>query len=158
VRNGGQHAGRVGVRRPDSSLRLDRARARGDTARNASASAVPAAPPFQPPPFQPPPFQSAPPYGSGSYSAPFPGGPFTVYPAPQASNGLAVAALIVSLCGFFCVGFAGLAAIGLGTAGYRQSLRSGVGRGMSIAAISIGIFWVLATIMLAAVLMAARRQ
>jgi len=116
------------------------------------------APPFQPPPFQPPPFQSAPPYGSGSYSAPFPGGPFTVYPAPQASNGLAVAALIVSLCGFFCVGFAGLAAIGLGTAGYRQSLRSGVGRGMSIAAISIGIFWVLATIMLAAVLMAARRQ
>lgn len=72
---------------------------------------------------------------------PPPVGPYSMYPAPR-SNGLAVASLITGLLGFLCL-VPALAALGLGIAGLSESRRSGVGRGMSIAGICLGAFWVL---------------
>jgi hypothetical protein len=86
------------------------------------------------------------PYGQQPY---YPGGyptPYSAYPAPQRNNGLAVASLVVSLCSIFLCGLPGFVGIGLGIAGYRQSRRTGVGRGMSIAGIVIGASFALLSI------------
>jgi hypothetical protein len=71
---------------------------------------------------------------------------YSAYPAPQRNNGLAVASLVVSLCSIFLCGLPGFVGIGLGIAGYRQSRRTGVGRGMSIAGIVIGASFALLSI------------
>jgi len=121
--------------------------------------------PYQPPqpaPYQPPapygPYQSSGQSGYGQpgpypnaqpyQSAPaYPGGvqppAYSPYPAPQ-SNGLAVAALITGLAGFFCV--CAPVAIGLGIGGLSVARRTGVGKGMSIAGICLGTAWLLAIV------------
>ena len=87
--------------------------------------------PGQPYGAKPPPYGSPPPY------APM----YSPYAQPSQSNGLAVAALVTGICGFICC-LPGLAAIGLGIAGLNESKRTGVGRGMSIAGISLGSVWI----------------
>jgi len=118
--------------------------------------------PYQPPaPYGPPPssgqsYPGAPQYpnpqpypGAPQYpiAQPYPGAPpyggvqppaYSPYPAPQ-SNGLAVAALITGIAGFFCV--CAPVAIGLGIGGLSVARRTGVGRNMSIAGICLGVAW-----------------
>lgn len=72
-------------------------------------------------------------------------GPYPAYPIPQ-SNGLAVAALITGILGFFCI--SSFIAIGLGIAGLQQSKRTGVGRAMSIWGICLGAAWLLGVVAL----------
>ncbi|MGX7680770.1 DUF4190 domain-containing protein [Jatrophihabitans sp. DSM 45814] len=86
-------------------------------------------------PRQPP--YGQPPYGAPAYPVGYPPGG-SPYPVPRQNNGLALASLIVSLCSVFACGIPGLVGVGLGIAGYRQSRRTGVGKGMSIAGIVIG--------------------
>jgi hypothetical protein len=122
----------------------------------------------QPPYDQPPYGQSAPqppqppqpygqqPYGQPPYgqsvggqefaTAPVADPAFYPYVAPGSSNGLAVASLITSICGIFFCGIPALVGIGLGIAGYQQSRRTGVGRGLSIAGICTGAVVVLLAI------------
>jgi hypothetical protein len=71
---------------------------------------------------------------------------YSPYPLPR-SNGLAVASLITGILGFMCL-IPALVAIGLGVAGLSQSRQSGVGRGMSIAGICLGVFWIVAFVLL----------
>jgi hypothetical protein len=82
-------------------------------------------------------------YGQPQYGQPQFGEPayapvYSPYPVAPPSNGFAVASLIVSLCSLISCGVAGFVGMGLGIAGYRQSTRTGVGRGLSIAGIAVG--------------------
>ena len=81
--------------------------------------------------------QAAAPYGQAA------GAPYGGYGAPTApsatSNGLAVAALVLGILTYFCLGPLGaIVAIVLGFLGLRAARESGVGRGMSIAGIVLG--------------------
>jgi hypothetical protein len=119
--------------------------------------------------YQPAPQQQAPmPYGYSAEPQSFgpPAGtmPYVPYPnqsqsyygyrQPKTSNGMAVASLVLSICGFMFFGLPALVGIGLGIAGYRESKRTGVGRPMSISGIVIGILWVILYLALAGFLIA----
>jgi hypothetical protein len=77
-------------------------------------------------------------YGQPQYGQPAYAPAYSPYPVAPPSNGFAVASLIVSLCGLITCGLTGFIGVGLGIAGYRQSTRTGVGRGLSIAGIAVG--------------------
>jgi hypothetical protein len=99
------------------------------------------------------------PYGQPQYGAPGqPYGQAPAYPygeAPaQQSNGLAVAALVCGIIGFFC-GLTAIAAIPLGIVGLRRSRElGGTGRGMAIAGLVLGCVVVVLSVVVIAVLLA----
>ncbi|MCW2538687.1 MAG: hypothetical protein JWN95_412 [Frankiales bacterium] len=102
---------------------------------------------------QPQPFGSPP--GTTPYVPyPYPGQSQYGYWQSKSSNGMAVASLVLSICGFMFFGLPALLGIGLGIAGYRESKRTGIGRRMSISGIVIGILWVILYLALAAFLIA----
>lgn len=71
-------------------------------------------------------------------------------PAPQGTNGLAIASLVLGICGFFCVtSFAGL---GLGIGALAQIRRTGQpGRGMAVAGLVLSGLWIVLFLVLLAV-------
>ncbi|HEU4676715.1 MAG TPA: DUF4190 domain-containing protein [Motilibacteraceae bacterium] len=98
-------------------------------------------------------------YGQPQYGAPgqpygqAPAYPYGEAPAKQ-SNGLAVAALVCGIIGFFC-GLTAIAAIPLGIVGLRRSRElGGTGRGMAIAGLVLGCVVVVLSVVFIAVLMA----
>ncbi len=97
-------------------------------------SGAPVASPYGPP-------GGPPPYGAGPY-AQAAGPPYGGVGAPApagGTNGLAVAALVLGVLTFLCLGPLGaVLAIVFGILGLRAARQSGVGRGMSIAGIALG--------------------
>ena len=81
-----------------------------------------------------------PPYGPGYWVSPGPGGPYSPYPAPPPSNGLAIASVICSIFGFLCF-IGAFLGFGLGIAALIQSKQTGAGRGLAIAGIAIASVW-----------------
>ena len=98
---------------------------------------VPPAPPAPPTPPAPP----APPTGGGI--APPPAG------RPSANNGLAIAALILGILTFVCLGpIAGVLAVVFGFLGLKKAKEmGGTGKGMSIAGIVLGIVGTIVSIL-----------
>jgi len=97
-------------------------------------------PPGQPTPPPPAGFASVPPPpGPGSWSSP-PTAPYAPPPAGgAATNGMAVAALVLGILTFVCLGpIAGVLAIVFGILGIKKANEVGTGRGMSIAGIILG--------------------
>jgi hypothetical protein len=87
------------------------------------------------------------PYGSGPYpNGPYTNGPYGYpqgyYPQPAGTSGLAIASLILGICGFFCVTpFIGL---GLGIGALSKISKTGQGgRGLAIAGIILSSAWIL---------------
>jgi hypothetical protein len=108
----------------------------------------------------PPPAAPVPPPAPGpaAYSPP-PAGNY-VTPPPAAgggqSNGMAVAALVLGILTFVCLGpLAGILAIIFGFLGMKKANETGTGKGMSIAGIVLGAVGTVATIVLIIVLVAA---
>ncbi len=102
---------------------------------------------------QPPYGQPQAPYGRGA-GASYGGYATPVTPGPT-NNGLAVAALVLGILTYFCLGPLGaIPAIILGILGLRDARQSGVGRGMSIAGIALGavglVVWTLMIVLLIA--------
>jgi len=96
--------------------------------------------PTQPSPQQP--YGTPPPYGTG-YPSPY-GGYAPGYPGPQRRNGLAVASMWTSIGGIVTCGFSGIVGLVLGIVALNQFKRDGTaGRGMAIAGIVVGAFFVL---------------
>lgn len=86
-----------------------------------------------------------PPYAQAPYTAP-PAGVFPAYPgAVPPQSGLAIAAMIVSLCGLVTCGLSGVVGLILGIVALQQVRRTGArGRGMAITGIVVGaVFTVL---------------
>jgi hypothetical protein len=81
------------------------------------------------------------PYGGGQYAA----GPYGYgmpnYGTPPGTNGMAIASLVLGICGFFCVTpFVGL---GLGIAALSRTSKTGqAGRGLAIAGIILSSLWI----------------
>lgn len=110
------------------------------------------APPVPPPPYPSDPNQPAAPYPSyqqpqqaypqGGYTYPVGYQPYG-YPPSQGTNGMALAALITSLCGLFTCGLSSIVGIFLGVAALNQINRTGQqGRGMAQAGIWIGVAFI----------------
>ncbi|MFC5140736.1 DUF4190 domain-containing protein [Actinomycetospora rhizophila] len=91
-------------------------------------------------------------YPSGAYS-PYPQGPYTpasygAYPSGPAVSGLAVAALVCGILGFFTAGVASIAAVICGHLAWREtSSGQNTGHGMTIAGLVLGyipiVGWIL---------------
>ena len=91
-------------------------------------------------------------YPSGTYS-PYPQGPYTpasygAYPSGPAVSGLAVAALVCGILGFFTAGVASIAAVICGHLAWREtSSGQNTGHGMTIAGLVLGyipiVGWIL---------------
>lgn len=141
------------------------------------ASQQPLAPPgaFPPPPgtqygtvqYGSPQFGGAQ-YGAGQYPQPGAGYPGTPYPPnygqygpgpygygvasygpPPGTNGMAIASLILGICGFFCI--TPLIGLGLGIGALAQTSKTRQdGRGMAIAGIILSTAWILLAALLIA--------
>jgi ABC-type dipeptide/oligopeptide/nickel transport system permease component len=83
-------------------------------------------------------------YGPGPY-----GYGVNAYGPPPGTNGMAIASLVLGICGFFCVTpFIGL---GLGIAALVQTSKTRqAGRGMAIAGIILSVAWILLAVLLIA--------
>lgn len=105
-------------------------------------------------------------YGQGQYGQPlpmYPAGPYAgspygpgpygygtaLLPAPPTTSGMAIASLVLGICGFFCVTpFVGL---GLGIAALVQTSKTGrPGKGMAIAGVILSSAWILLLVLLLA--------
>ncbi|MQY26852.1 DUF4190 domain-containing protein [Nocardia aurantia] len=125
-------------------------------------------PPVTPPPQQypsypsPPPYQAPPQYGQPGYGQPGygqqPGSGYAPYPGyqqpAQGNNGMAIAALVLSIVGLFCCP-AGIAGIICGFTALNQiKERGGQGRGMALAGIIIGSIGIILTLIIVVIDMA----
>ncbi len=83
------------------------------------------------------PYDSPGPYSNAPYSY-----PQATYAQPPGSSALAIASLVLGICGFFCItAFIGL---GLGIGALNKINRTGQhGRGMAIAGIILSSLWIL---------------
>jgi hypothetical protein len=89
--------------------------------------------------------------GPAPYSPPPPVAPYAAPPASGGgnSNGMAVAALVLGILTFVCLGpIAGVLAIVFGILGMKKAKETGVGKGMSIAGIVLGAVGTVLTIVL----------
>lgn len=89
------------------------------------------------------------PYNSGPYDAGPYGYPQGYYPRPPGTSGMAIASLVLGICGFFCVTpFIGL---GLGIGALVKINRTGQpGKGLAIAGIILSAAWIALLILLIA--------
>lgn len=118
---------------------------------NPNQQQYPPYPNAQPYPNVQVPYGSAP-YGSAPYGnyGPYSGGPYGYpqgyYAQPPGTNGMAIASLVLGICGFLCVTpFVG---IGLGIAALMRIKQTGQsGKGMAIAGIILSSLWILLLIL-----------
>jgi hypothetical protein len=83
-------------------------------------------------------------YGPGPY-----GYGVNAYGPPPGTNGMAIASLILGICGFFCV--TPLIGLGLGIGALVQTSKTRqAGRGMAIAGIILSLAWILLAVLLIA--------
>ena len=107
-------------------------------------------------------------YGSAQYPQPpagYPGAPYPPnygqygpgpygygaggYGQPPGTNGMAIASLVLGICGFFCV--TPLIGLGLGIAALTQTSKTGqAGKGMAIAGVILSAAWILLGVLLIA--------
>jgi hypothetical protein len=98
-----------------------------------------------PPGYPPPGYYGQPnsgPYNPGPYNPGPYGYPQGYYAQPQGTSGMAIASLVLGICGFFCVTpFIG---IGLGIGALTKISKTGQpGKGMAIAGIILSSAWIL---------------
>lgn len=104
------------------------------------AAPTPPAPPAPPGGATPPPAYTPPP--AAPYSPPPAGGP------KSTSNGMAIAALVLGILSFVCLGpIAGVLAIVFGILGMKKANEVGTGKGMAIAGMVLGIIGTIVTIL-----------
>lgn len=73
---------------------------------------------------------------------------FPPFPQPQPTDGLAVAALVCGLCGFIYLVPAVLGIIFGSIAAYQTSRNCRRGKGMAVAGIVAGAFWIVAYVLI----------